>query len=121
MNPQKQELDSLSLTFMALANPTRRKILNMLKEEDTLTVNQLADPFDMSLPAITKHLKVLQRAGLIHRSKQKQWRPTELDAIPLKEAMNWIEEYREFWNQALDRLEAHIDEELQDEKQSKED
>lgn len=120
MNPPKQEQDQLSLTFMALANPTRRQILNMLKKGE-FTVNELAEPFDMSLPAITKHLKVLKKAGLIQREKKAQWRPTTLDAEPLKEAMHWIEEYREFWNQALDRLEAHIDEELQREKSIEED
>ncbi len=97
MNQQNQEFDSLSLTFMALANPTRRKILEKLRKGE-INVSELAEPFDMSLPAITKHLKILERAGLITRGRNRQWRPSKLDGKPLKEAASWIEEYREFWN-----------------------
>ena len=109
MSPQKQELDSLSVVFMALANPTRRKILELLRTGE-ITVMDLAKPFDMSLPAITKHLKILERAGLISRSQTKQYRPSKLDAEPLKEAASWINAYRQFWNHSFDRMEAVLDE-----------
>jgi DNA-binding transcriptional ArsR family regulator len=99
--------DRLSATFAALADPTRRAILARLASGET-TVSELAKPFDMSLPAVTKHLKVLQRAGLISQSRQAQWRPCKLEAQPLRDVSNWVEQYREFWEQRLDRLEEYL-------------
>lgn len=99
--------DHLSNTFAALADPTRRAILARLAAGET-SVTELAKPFDMSLPAVTKHLKVLERAGLITRGRQAQWRPCKLEAKPLREAAAWIEEYRRFWEARLDRLEDYL-------------
>ncbi|HEY2107101.1 MAG TPA: metalloregulator ArsR/SmtB family transcription factor [Candidatus Binataceae bacterium] len=99
--------DNLSATFAALADPTRRAILARLASGQT-SVTELGEPFDMSLPAISKHLKVLQRAGLIARSRQAQWRPCRLAPGPLKEAAGWLEEYRRFWEQSFDRLEEYL-------------
>ncbi|MBI1317427.1 MAG: metalloregulator ArsR/SmtB family transcription factor [Candidatus Hydrogenedens sp.] len=99
--------DPLSMTFAALADPTRRAILARLAEGEQ-NVTELAQPFKMSLPAVTKHLKVLQRAGLISRGKQAQWRPCKLEAAPLRDAADWMEEYREFWEARLDRLEDYL-------------
>jgi DNA-binding transcriptional ArsR family regulator len=99
--------DTLSQTFAALADPTRRAILARLTKGET-SVTELAEPFDMSLPAISKHLKVLERAGLIARTRDAQWRPCTLDAGPLKEASDWIEHYRDFWEQSFDRLEEYL-------------
>ena len=101
--------DQLSLTFAALANPTRRAILARLADGET-SVTELAAPFAMSLPAITKHLKVLERAGLITRGKEAQWRPCKLAAQPLQDASNWIGQYREFWEESFDRLENYLQE-----------
>jgi DNA-binding transcriptional ArsR family regulator len=95
--------DQLSSTFAALADPTRRAILARLKQGET-SVTELAKPFDMSLPAISKHLKVLQRAGLIERSRHAQLRPCRLQAEALLSAGDWIEEYRKFWEESFDRL-----------------
>src|SRR5918998_420222 len=95
--------DPLSLTFAALADPTRRAILARLSEGDA-SVTELAAPFAMSLPAISKHLKVLERAGLISRGRDAQWRPCRLDAGPLKDVSDWVEHYRRFWDESLDRL-----------------
>jgi DNA-binding transcriptional ArsR family regulator len=95
--------DRLSTTFAALADPTRRAILARLALGEA-SVNELAEPFDMSLPAVSKHLKVLQRAGLIARGREAQWRPSRLEAGPLKDVANWLEHYRRFWEQSLDRL-----------------
>jgi DNA-binding transcriptional ArsR family regulator len=95
--------DRLSATFAALADPTRRAILARLTLGET-SVTELAEPFDMSLPAVSKHLKVLERAGLVARSRAAQWRPCRLDASPLKDATDWLEHYRRFWEQSLDRL-----------------
>ena len=95
--------DQLSSTFAALADPTRRAILARLKQGET-SVTELARPFEMTLPAISKHLKVLQRAGLIERSRQAQLRPCRLQAEALKTACDWIEEYRKFWEESFDRL-----------------
>jgi DNA-binding transcriptional ArsR family regulator len=89
-------LDQLSVTFAALADPTRRAILARLAEGEA-TVNQLAEPFSMTLPAVSKHLKVLERAGLITRSRTAQWRPCKLDARPLQDAAGWVERYRQYW------------------------
>jgi DNA-binding transcriptional ArsR family regulator len=99
--------DALSSTFAALADPTRRAILARLALGET-SVTDLAKPFDMSLPAVSKHLKVLQRAGLIARGRSAQWRPCRLDAAPLKEVAGWIEEYRRFWEQSFDRLDDYL-------------
>ena len=99
--------DQLSTTFAALADPTRRGILARLIRGEA-TVQKLAQPFDMSLPGISKHLKVLERAGLIERSRQAQWRPCRLQAGPLKEVANWIEHYRVFWEESFDRLDAYL-------------
>jgi DNA-binding transcriptional ArsR family regulator len=100
--------DPLSQTFAALADPTRRAILARLCSGEA-TVSELAEPFDMSLPAVSKHLKVLERAGLVARSREAQWRPCKLEAGPLKDANAWLERYRQFWEQSLDRLEAYLD------------
>jgi DNA-binding transcriptional ArsR family regulator len=99
--------DRLSLTFSALADPTRRAIVARLAEGEA-TVSQLAEPFDMSFPAVSKHLKVLERAGLIARGRKAQWRPCRLEAAPLKDAAAWLEEYRRFWEDSFDRLEEYL-------------
>jgi DNA-binding transcriptional ArsR family regulator len=100
-------MDTLSATFAALADPTRRAILARLAQGET-SVTELADPFDISLPAVSKHLKVLERAGLIERGREAQWRPCKLTPAPLAEASTWIEGYRELWETRLDRLEAYL-------------
>jgi DNA-binding transcriptional ArsR family regulator len=100
--------DQLSSTFAALADPTRRSILARLSLGET-SVTELAKPFEMSMPAVSKHLKVLERAGLISRGREAQWRPCRLDAGPLKDAASWIEEYRRFWSAHVDALERHLD------------
>ena len=100
-------VDQLSTTFAALADPTRRSILVRLSQGEA-TVNELAEPFDISLPAISKHLKVLERAGLIARSRTAQWSPCRLRAEPLSEASAWIQQYREFWEGSFDRLDEHL-------------
>ncbi|HME73332.1 MAG TPA: metalloregulator ArsR/SmtB family transcription factor [Myxococcota bacterium] len=99
--------DRLSTTFAALSDPTRRAILARLASGET-SVTELAEPFEMSLPAVSKHLKVLERAGLISRGREAQWRPCRLDAKPLKEVANWMEQYRRFWNESFDRLDAYL-------------
>ena len=99
--------DPLDATFAALADPTRRAILARLAIGEA-TVNELAAPFAMSLPAVSKHLKVLQKAGLIARGREKQWRPCRLEAGPLKEVADWIERYRRFWEESLDRLDEFL-------------
>ena len=99
--------DHLSATFAALADPTRRAILARLSSGE-LSVTQLAEPFDISLPAVSKHLKVLERAGLISQGRDAQWRPCRLQAAPLKGAANWLEHYRQFWEQSLDRLNTYL-------------
>ena len=99
--------EQLNATFSALADPTRRAILARLAAGEA-SVNALAEPFDMSLPAVTKHLKVLQRAGLISQSRNAQQRTCKLVAAPLQEAVNWIEQYRQFWEQRLDQLDAYL-------------
>jgi len=95
--------DHLSTTFAALADPTRRAILARLASGEC-SVSELAEPFDISLPAVTKHLKVLERAGLIRRGREAQWRPCRLEAQPLRDASHWIDRYRRFWEGRLDRL-----------------
>ena len=101
--------DHLSSTFAALADPTRRAILARLATGEA-PVTELAKPFDMSMPAISKHLKVLERAGLIVRSREAQWRPCRIEAGRLKEVADWVEEYRRFWEQSLDRLDQYLQE-----------
>jgi len=101
--------DPLSTTFAALADPTRRAILNRLAEGEA-SVSELAEPFAMSLPAISRHLKVLERAGLVVRRRQAQWRPARLDGEPLKNAAEWLESYRQFWEESFDRLDAYLKE-----------
>ncbi len=101
--------DRLSVVFAALADPTRRAILAHLAKGEA-SVTELAEPFEMSLPAISKHLKVLERAQLIARSREAQWRPCRLEAEPLHEAADWLEQYHQFWDQRLDRLEDYLQE-----------
>lgn len=101
--------DKLSATFSALADPTRRAILARLALGET-SVSELAQPFSMSLPAVSKHLKVLEHAGLVSRGRDKQWRPCKLSAGPMKEAADWMEHYRRFWEESFDRLEAYLKE-----------
>ena len=101
--------DLLSTTFAALADPTRRAILARLAQGEA-TVNELAEPFAMSLPAVSKHLKVLERAGLISRGRSAQWRPCRLDPGPLRDAAGWLEHYRRFWDESFDRLERYLNE-----------
>ena len=104
MSPER-----LSLTFAALADPTRRAILARLTSGQR-SVTELAEPHDMSLPAISKHLRVLERSGLIERSRDAQWRPCRLKAAPLKAAVDWMEQYRRHWEESLDRLEEYLKE-----------
>lgn len=99
----------LNATFAALSDPTRRAILARLAESEA-TVTELAAPFAMSLPAVTKHLQVLERAGLISRGKKAQWRPCKLEAKPLQNAGDWIEEYRRFWESSFDQLDDYLQE-----------
>ena len=99
--------DPLSTTFAALADPTRRAILSRLASGEA-TVTQLAEPFRMSLPAISKHLKVLERAGLVTQGREAQWRPRRLEPAPLKEVSDWVEGYREVWEARLDRLDSYL-------------
>ncbi len=99
--------DHLSSTFAALADPTRRAILARLASGEA-SVTELGKPFEMSLPAISKHLKVLERAGLIARGREAQWRPCRLAATPLKDAAEWLEEYRRFWEESFDRLDDYL-------------
>jgi DNA-binding transcriptional ArsR family regulator len=105
--------DALSATFFALADPTRRAILNRLAG-GAATVKEIAAPFDMSGPAVSKHLRVLERAGLIQRGREAQWRPRTLDAAPLKDAAAWMGDFRRFWDANYARLDAYL-EELQSE------
>ncbi len=101
--------DELSITFSALADPTRRAILARLVEGEC-TVTELAQPFDMSLPAISKHLRVLERARLISRGRHAQWRPCRIEAGPLKNVAEWTEKYRHIWEERLDRLDTYLQE-----------
>jgi DNA-binding transcriptional ArsR family regulator len=101
--------DNLDHTFAALADPTRRAILARLASGEA-TVTELAKPFDISLPAISRHLKVLERAGLIARGREAQWRPRTLQAEPLKDAVDWLDQYRRFWEESLDQLEEYLGE-----------
>lgn len=99
--------DRLSVTLAALADPTRRAILAQLRQGEA-SVTELAQPFGMSLPAISKHLKVLERAGLIVKSREAQWRPCQIKAEPLKEVADWLEQYRQFWEESFDRLDDYL-------------
>ena len=99
--------DHLSTTFAALADPTRRAILARLALGET-SVSELAEPFEMSLPAVSKHLKVLERAGLIARGREAQWRPCRIEPGALKQVDDWLERYRRFWDQSLDRLDTYL-------------
>ena len=99
--------DRLSSTFAALADPTRRAILARLSSGEA-SVQDLAQPFKMTLPAVSKHLKVLEKANLIRRSRSAQWRPCYLEAAPLKEAADWVDAYRRFWEESFDRLDAYL-------------
>ncbi len=112
--------DHLSQTFSALADPTRRAILARLSQGEA-NVTDLAEPFlkDMSLPAITKHLKVLEKSGLITRTRNAQWRPCKLNGAPLKDATVWMEQYRVFWQESFDRLDAYLKSVTKPEKKSK--
>ncbi len=101
------EIDSLSLTFAALADPTRRGMLERLTRGPA-TVKELAEPFSLSLPAISKHLKVLEHAGLIERGREAQWRPAQLIAAPLKDVAQWLEQYRRNWEESFDRLDEYL-------------
>jgi DNA-binding transcriptional ArsR family regulator len=119
MVQQHTSQDRLDATFSALADPTRRAILARLAAGET-SVSELAEPFEMSMPAISKHLKVLQRAGLIERGREAQWRPCRLAAGPLKDASRWLDRYRRFWEESLDRLEEYLRELQKSEAQEKE-
>jgi DNA-binding transcriptional ArsR family regulator len=101
--------DHLSTTFAALADPTRRAILARLASGEC-SVTELAEPFEMSMPAVSKHLRVLERAGLITRAREAQWRPCRLEAAPLTEVADWAERYRAIWEQRFDRLETYLQE-----------
>src|SRR5262252_9021837 len=103
------EADPLSTTFAALADPTRRAILARLMEGEA-SVTELAEPFDMSLPGISKHLKVLERAGLIARGREAQWRPCRLEAAPMRDAAYWLAHYRRLWEASFDRLDDYLQE-----------
>ena len=107
MGLQQTPPDPLSATFSALADPTRRAILARLATGEA-SVTELAEPFEMSMPAISKHLKVLERAGLIARGREAQWRPCRLEAGPLKNVSDWVENYRRFWEESFDRLDAYL-------------
>ena len=107
MNLQSAPADQLSATFSALADPTRRAILARLASGET-SVTKLAEPFAMSMPAISKHLKVLERAGLIARGREAQWRPCRLEAGPLKDVADFVETYRRFWEESFDRLDLYL-------------
>jgi DNA-binding transcriptional ArsR family regulator len=99
--------DQLTRTFVALADPTRRSILTRLAQGEA-TVNELAEPFPISLPAVSRHLKVLERAGLIVRTREAQWRPSRMEAAPLDEAIEWMQSRKRTWESRMDRLDAHL-------------
>jgi DNA-binding transcriptional ArsR family regulator len=107
--PAVTATDQLNRTFSALADPTRRAILARLAAGEA-SVTELAEPFEMTLPAVSKHLKVLERAGLIARGRERQWRPARLEAGPLKEVAEWTARYRRFWEESYDRLDEYLEE-----------
>ena len=109
------QIDELSSTFAALADPTRRAILARLADGEA-TVNELAEPFHLKLPTVSKHLKVLQRAGLVTQSRKAQWRPCRLEPAPLKDVADWVERYRRIWDERLNQLDAYLTELQQKEK-----
>ena len=113
------QTDELSNTFAALADPTRRAILARLATGDA-TVNELAEPFHLKLPTVSKHLKVLQRAGLVTQSRKAQWRPCRLEPAPLKDVADWVERYRRIWDERLNQLDAYLTE-LQEKEKSRDD
>jgi DNA-binding transcriptional ArsR family regulator len=113
------QTDELSSTFAALADPTRRAILARLANGEA-TVNQLAEPFRLKLPTVSKHLKVLQRAGLVTQSRKAQWRPCRLEPAPLKDVADWVERYRRIWDERLNQLDAYLTE-LQEKEKSRDD
>ena len=102
-------VDSLSATFSALADPTRRAILARLSQGEK-SVTELAEPFEMTQPAVTKHLKVLEHAGLVTKTREAQWRPCKLNGVALKDAADWMEQYRIYWEESFDRLESYLEE-----------
>ena len=108
--------DQLSVTFAALADPTRRAILARLAQGEA-SVTELAKPFDLSLPGVSKHLKVLQRAGLITQSRNAQWRPCRLEGGPLRDASDWVGEYRRFWDESFERLDEVLQDLIKEEKE----
>jgi len=101
------QTDALSLTFSALADPTRRAILQRLSQGEA-SVSELTEPFDISMPAISRHLKVLEQAGLVVRTRHAQWRPVQLNAAPLAEISSWVERYRRHWEHSFDRMDAYL-------------
>ena len=107
MQSTQEASNKLTLTFAALSDPTRRAILAKLSHGEA-TVKELAKPFSMSAPAITKHLKVLERAGLISRAREAQWRPCRIEADALKDVSDWVSEYKRFWEESFDRLDAYL-------------
>lgn len=111
--------DELSSTFFALADPTRRAILARLASGEA-TVNELAEPFHLKLPTVSKHLKVLQRAGLVSQGRKAQWRPCRLEPAPLKDVADWVERYRRIWDERLSQLDAYLTE-LQEKEKSRDD
>ena len=113
-----QPTDPLSLTFAALADPTRRAILARLAAGEA-SVKDLSEPFDMTQPAISKHLRVLERAGLIEQGRQAQWRPRRLRAVPLRDIADWVDQYRRHWEDSFERLEAYFSELQDDQEQPK--
>jgi DNA-binding transcriptional ArsR family regulator len=113
------QTDELSSTFAALADPTRRAILARLADGEA-TVNELAEPFHLKLPTVSKHLKVLQRAGLVTQSRKAQWRPCRLEPAPLKDVADWVERYRRIWDERLNQLDAYLTE-LQEKEKSRDD
>ena len=112
------EIDTLSITFAALADPTRRAILARLATGEA-TVNELAEPFEITLQAVSKHLKVLERAGLISRGRDAQYRPCRFESAPLDSAIEWVEEHRQVWQQRFDQLETHLRNIQQPQKENK--
>ena len=118
MRGMVEQPDPLSATFAALADPTRRAILARLALGEA-TVTELAAPFDMSLPGISKHLKVLQRAGLIEQGRQAQWRPCRLQPAPLRSVADWVGQYRRHWEESFERLDAYLRELQENQKQAK--
>jgi DNA-binding transcriptional ArsR family regulator len=106
--PAQKDTDALTDVFIALASPVRRSLLARLATEGVATVNELAEPFDLQLPAVSKHLKVLERAGLVIRARHAQFRPCAIDASPIRDVLDWAESYRPIWESRLDRMQQHL-------------